>query len=175
PTTFASTSSRITNHADLPTINNELSITLKLNIASHGTDWTLVFRKAYTLSNTEKRMDVYVDGIWAGFTSVEQVLSQSVIFNDSPLYIGKDSFFNGITGQISNNCSSPTMTTATPLNNNYPKTTNGECSNGILAGSIVGSFVCGGLIFLAGNLFLRKYKKRNSYYDSGNQVVFTQQ
>ncbi|CAG8849365.1 21467_t:CDS:2, partial [Racocetra persica] len=66
----------------------------------HGTDWALVFRKAYTLSNTEKRMDVYVDGIWTGFLSVEQVLSQNVIFNGSPLYIGKDSFYNGITGQI---------------------------------------------------------------------------
>ena len=45
-------------------------------------------------------MDVYVDGKWIAFVSVPQIQGQSVVFNDAPLYIGNDTFYNGITGQI---------------------------------------------------------------------------
>ena len=54
----------------------------------------------YTLSDPEKRMDLYVDGKWNTFISIPLVQSQSIIFNDEPLYIGNDTTHNGITGQI---------------------------------------------------------------------------
>ena len=45
-------------------------------------------------------MDLYVDGKWIAFVSVPQIQGQSVVFNDAPLYIGNDTFYNGIAGQI---------------------------------------------------------------------------
>ncbi|CAJ0760438.1 7881_t:CDS:2, partial [Entrophospora sp. SA101] len=47
---------------------------------------------AYILSNIEKRMD----------SSIILVQNEFIIFNDAPLYIGNDTYCNGINGQISN-------------------------------------------------------------------------
>ncbi|CAG8586210.1 13191_t:CDS:2 [Dentiscutata erythropus] len=58
---------------------------------------------AYTLSDLEKRLDVYIDGEWVGHFPflVENVQSQKVTFNNGPLYIGK-AFTIGFDGEISN-------------------------------------------------------------------------
>ncbi|GES86027.1 glycosyltransferase family 39 protein [Rhizophagus clarus] len=58
------------------------------------------YHLAYTLSDTEKRLDFYIDGKWTGFQSIQP--TEQIIFNVAPLYIGNDTFYNGITGQISN-------------------------------------------------------------------------
>ncbi|CAI2166099.1 15811_t:CDS:10 [Funneliformis geosporum] len=139
---------RIINHSELPSVKDELSVTLKINIMAHNPSWATVFHKgglkrrtpslfltpntsharprytitdnytfgldmvadglllnrwyhmAYTLSDPEKRMDFYIDGIWAGFSSIMLVQVQNVIFNDAPLYIGNDLENDAITGQI---------------------------------------------------------------------------
>ncbi|PKC17372.1 hypothetical protein RhiirA5_346405 [Rhizophagus irregularis] len=57
------------------------------------------YHLAYTLSDSEKRLDFYLDGEWAGFHSIQPM--EQVIFNAGPLYIGND-LYTGITGQISN-------------------------------------------------------------------------
>ena len=62
---------------------------LKLNESYH---------LAYTLSDPEKRMDFYINGKWLGFSSI--ILTKNIIFNDAPLYIGSDTFYDGITGNI---------------------------------------------------------------------------
>ena len=36
---------RIINHSDLPSVNDELSITLKINIANYNPSWASVFHK----------------------------------------------------------------------------------------------------------------------------------
>ncbi|CAG8812993.1 22528_t:CDS:2, partial [Gigaspora rosea] len=56
---------------------------------------------AYTLSNIDKRMNFYIDGEWVRSFSITNIPDQSIIFNDSPLYIGRHSSWNGFTGQIS--------------------------------------------------------------------------
>ena len=58
------------------------------------------YHLAYTLSDPEKRLDFYINGKWAGFQSIPQVQTEQVVFNIGPLYIGNDTFFDGITGQI---------------------------------------------------------------------------
>ncbi|CAG8448000.1 28913_t:CDS:2 [Dentiscutata erythropus] len=57
---------------------------------------------AYTLSDSEKRVDFYIGGKWVGSFSIKNVQNQSIIFNDGPLYIGSHLVWNGFTGQISN-------------------------------------------------------------------------
>ncbi|KAF0424507.1 concanavalin A-like lectin/glucanase [Gigaspora margarita] len=57
---------------------------------------------AYTLSDSEKRMNFYIDGKWVGSYSIQRIQSQSIIFNDEPLYIGKHPIYHGLNGQISN-------------------------------------------------------------------------
>ncbi|RIB24088.1 hypothetical protein C2G38_737597 [Gigaspora rosea] len=57
---------------------------------------------AYTLSDPEKRLDIYVDGEWVGHYSIQDVKKQSVIFNDGPLYIGQAFSRDGFNGEISN-------------------------------------------------------------------------
>ncbi|CAG8734396.1 13860_t:CDS:2, partial [Funneliformis caledonium] len=42
---------------------------------------------AYTLSDLKKRLDIYIDGEWDGFYSIQDVKLEKVIFNDGPLYI----------------------------------------------------------------------------------------
>ena len=44
---------------------------------------------AYTLSDSKKRMNLYIDGKWVGSYSLTIIQNQSIIFNDGPLYIGK--------------------------------------------------------------------------------------
>ncbi|CAG8725084.1 12972_t:CDS:1, partial [Dentiscutata heterogama] len=55
---------------------------------------------AYTLSDSEKRLDVYVDGEWLGFYSIQDVKKQKVIFNDGPLHIGRAFSWGGFNGEI---------------------------------------------------------------------------
>ncbi|CAG8851986.1 8430_t:CDS:2, partial [Gigaspora margarita] len=42
---------RIISHAELPIVKNELSITLKIYLESHGTEWYTVFYKGRTENN----------------------------------------------------------------------------------------------------------------------------
>ncbi|CAG8790223.1 17512_t:CDS:2, partial [Dentiscutata erythropus] len=56
----------------------------------------------YTLSDPEKRLDIYVDGEWVGYYSIQDVKKQNVIFNDGPLYIGQAFSCDGFDGEISN-------------------------------------------------------------------------
>ena len=44
--------------------------------------------------------DIYIDNKWVGFSSIILVQNEFVIFNDAPLYIGNDTYYNGINGQI---------------------------------------------------------------------------
>jgi hypothetical protein len=58
------------------------------------------YHLAYTLSEPEKRLDFYIDGVWVAFSSITHVLTEQIVFNDSPLFIGTDGLYYGITGQI---------------------------------------------------------------------------
>ncbi|CAG8473770.1 concanavalin A-like lectin/glucanase domain-containing protein [Gigaspora rosea] len=143
PTIFTPEYNRVISHAELPVVKNELSITLKLYLESHGPGRERATRTpalwlrsgdsapcprfsitgdfdaginlnnygfllnrwyhiAYTLSNLDKRMNLYIDGKWVGSFSMTNIQGQSFIFNDSPLYIGRNFDWNGFTGQISN-------------------------------------------------------------------------
>jgi hypothetical protein len=53
----------------------------------------------YTLSDPEKRLDIYLDGEWVGFYCIEKVKTQRVLFNDKPLYIGCH-LSHGFNGEI---------------------------------------------------------------------------
>ncbi|KAF0536478.1 concanavalin A-like lectin/glucanase [Gigaspora margarita] len=57
---------------------------------------------AYTLPDPKKRLDIYIDGEWTGFFGIQEVKRQNIIFNDSPLYIGKGTFTNRFSGEICN-------------------------------------------------------------------------
>ncbi|CAI2170517.1 15504_t:CDS:2 [Funneliformis geosporum] len=59
------------------------------------------YHLTYTLSDSEKRLDLYIDSEWVGFYSIQDVKTQKVVFNDGPLYIGR-AFANGFNGVISN-------------------------------------------------------------------------
>ncbi|GBC05215.1 hypothetical protein RclHR1_00610027 [Rhizophagus clarus] len=142
---------RIFEHADLPSVKDKLSITLRLKINKHRSEYSAIFHKgaermdrtpalwltknksvlnprftgnwdrnagfaeigdgltlnkwyhiAYTLSDSEKRLDIYIDGEWIGFYSIPKVKDQRVIFNDGPLHIGRSHNCNGFIGEISN-------------------------------------------------------------------------
>jgi hypothetical protein len=54
----------------------------------------------YTLSDPEKRLDIYVNGEWIGFYSIPKVKEQRVIFNDGPLHIGYAYNSYGFIGEI---------------------------------------------------------------------------
>ena len=54
----------------------------------------------YTLSDSEKRLDVYIDGEWVGYYCIQNVKTQKIIFNDGPLYIGRAFSRNGFNGEI---------------------------------------------------------------------------
>ncbi|CAI2175258.1 8944_t:CDS:2 [Funneliformis geosporum] len=56
---------------------------------------------SYTLSDSEKRLDIYIDGEWFGYYGIQNVTTENVIFNEGPLYIGR-SFDNGFNGEICN-------------------------------------------------------------------------
>ncbi|RGB35669.1 concanavalin A-like lectin/glucanase domain-containing protein [Rhizophagus diaphanus] len=137
-------------HADLPAVKDKLSVTLRLKIHNHHSDWAAIFHKgrkyslrlclwlakdksgfnarfsgnwhhdagiyepdnglllnkwyhiAYTLSDPEKRLDIYIDGEWFEFYSILKVKEQKVIFNDGPLYVGRSFNWKGFNGEISN-------------------------------------------------------------------------
>ncbi|KAF0424502.1 concanavalin A-like lectin/glucanase [Gigaspora margarita] len=137
---------RVISHSELPVVIDELSITLKIYLASHAESFqvfckgkTLASRApdfyldgskqclafsitgildvdiylygygfllnrwyhiAYTFSNSDKRMNFYIDGKWVVSYSIQKIQSQSFIFNDEPLYIGKHPLWSGFTGQI---------------------------------------------------------------------------
>ncbi|PKK67152.1 hypothetical protein RhiirC2_867931 [Rhizophagus irregularis] len=57
---------------------------------------------AFTLSDPEKRLDIYVDGEWIGFYGIMSVKDQKVVFNDGPLLIGRAYNYHGFSGEISN-------------------------------------------------------------------------
>ncbi|CAH1767836.1 14457_t:CDS:2, partial [Entrophospora sp. SA101] len=124
--TLTPPTNRIINHNELPLVKDELSITLKINLMSHDVGWAAVFHKGrakytertpslwltpensalyprYTTNIEMSRgIDGILDGKWVGFSSIILVQNQFVIFNDAPLYIGNDTYYNGINGQISN-------------------------------------------------------------------------
>ncbi|CAG8577243.1 13691_t:CDS:2 [Funneliformis caledonium] len=150
PITLVERSQLVFEHADLPTVNDELSVTLRLKLHSHASSWAIIFHKgterfvrtptlelvpkksslharftgnwtndagiydfgngllldkwyhiAYTLSDSEKRLDIYIDGEWVGFYGIQNVKTENVVFNEGPLYIGR-SFDNGFNGEICN-------------------------------------------------------------------------
>ncbi|GBC04130.1 hypothetical protein RclHR1_05520018 [Rhizophagus clarus] len=156
-------------HAELPEVNDELSVSLRIKLRSHHSNWSTIFQKGrsvyflkimskltthgnnlgrdengslmrtpglflhannsklhprftgnwndnagiyalgdglllnkwyhitYTLSDPEKRMDIYIDGVWVAFYAIENVQLHKVNFNDKPLIIGW-----AIDGKISN-------------------------------------------------------------------------
>ena len=57
------------------------------------------YHLTYTLSDPEKRLDVYINGEWTEFYSIQKVKTQKVLFNDGPLHIGK-AFSDGFDGEI---------------------------------------------------------------------------
>ncbi|CAG8538434.1 9766_t:CDS:2 [Funneliformis caledonium] len=58
---------------------------------------------AYTLSDSEKRADLYVDSEWVGSYSIHKIKKQKIVFNDAPLYIGRSyNEADGFNGKISN-------------------------------------------------------------------------
>ena len=58
------------------------------------------YHVAYTLSDTEKRLDVYVDGEWRSLAAIVHVQSQQVIFNKGPLHIGRAYSWDSFSGEI---------------------------------------------------------------------------
>jgi hypothetical protein len=55
---------------------------------------------AYTISDPEKRMDIYIDGEWEGYFCIQNVKKEKVIFNDGPLHIGRSFNWRGFNGEI---------------------------------------------------------------------------
>ncbi|CAG8606939.1 6445_t:CDS:2 [Ambispora leptoticha] len=127
-------------HAELPEVTNELSVSLRLNILYYNPAWACErsedrtpslwlapkdsapdaqfsttdcinthsignglslnrwYHLVYTLSEPEKQLDFYIDGKWVEFAHIQQ----NIKFNNGPLCIGNDRFFDGITGLIGN-------------------------------------------------------------------------
>ena len=46
PISFGERDQRVFKHSELPTVNNKLSVTLRLKIRSHGSSWAAIFRKS---------------------------------------------------------------------------------------------------------------------------------
>ena len=55
---------------------------------------------AYSVSDTEKRLEVYVNGEWRAFAAIVNVRTEQVIFNEGPLYIGRDYSWDSFIGEI---------------------------------------------------------------------------
>ncbi|GBB87309.1 hypothetical protein RclHR1_13740004 [Rhizophagus clarus] len=152
PISLTEKDQRVFEHADLPSVNGKVSITLRLKVIKHQSHWATIFHKgteplirtpllqltpnksalhprftgnwssdvgihdtndgllldkwyhiAYTLSDPEKRLDVYLDGEWIRFYGISFVKEQKVIFNDAPLRIGCASHgHRGFNGEIGN-------------------------------------------------------------------------
>jgi hypothetical protein len=45
PISFSFTDGRTINHSELPFVRDELSVTLKIYLTNHGTDWATIFYK----------------------------------------------------------------------------------------------------------------------------------
>ncbi|CAG8659320.1 uncharacterized protein OCT59_004106 [Rhizophagus irregularis] len=141
PRMFNCGSGLVVQHAELPEVDDELSVSLRIKLKSHHTGWGTVFRKGgdesqgnfertpglfldanisklyprftghwndnvglseigdglllnkwshitYTLSDPEKRMDIYINGVWIAFYAIENVQMHRVKFNDKQLHIG---------------------------------------------------------------------------------------
>ncbi|CAG8758305.1 13312_t:CDS:2, partial [Gigaspora margarita] len=123
PTAFIPEFNKVISHDELPVVKNELSITLKLYLESHGPDWYAVFYKGRAKYSRTPSLwlrsgdsapcprfsvtgifDVgfdMSDGEWVGSFSITHIQGQSIIFNDDPLYIGRNFGWCGFTGQIS--------------------------------------------------------------------------
>nr|CAG8507839.1 9514_t:CDS:2 [Entrophospora candida] len=153
PISLTASENKIVQHADLPTVKDELSVTLHLKVKSINSSWACIFLKgtehfirtpslwllpnrttmhprfsgnwnhdagigetdtqlslnkwhhiSYTLSDSEKRLDLYIDCLWVGYYVIQNVQTQKVVFNTGPLHIGiaYDGKLTGITGEISN-------------------------------------------------------------------------
>ncbi|CAG8740883.1 7453_t:CDS:2 [Dentiscutata erythropus] len=148
PVSFGDQEQKVAQHVDLPVVKNELSITLRISLKKHSSDWASIFHKGtenlirtpglwftphksalharftgnwnenvgigelnglllqqwyhitYTLSDPKKRLDIYINGEWSGYFSIQDVRKQNVIFNDGPMYIGKSPFWNGFNAEI---------------------------------------------------------------------------
>ncbi|CAJ0759769.1 3371_t:CDS:2 [Entrophospora sp. SA101] len=163
PIPLAASENKIVQHDDLPTVTDELSVTLRLKVKSIGSasflkckltlfklnkihaplgtehyirtpslwlcpnkttmharfsgNWNrnvgigetatqLSLNKwhhiSYTLSDLEKRLDLYIDCSWVGYYGIQNVQTQNVLFNTGPLHIGLayDGKLTGITGEI---------------------------------------------------------------------------
>ncbi|RUS34196.1 hypothetical protein BC938DRAFT_481997, partial [Jimgerdemannia flammicorona] len=59
------------------------------------------YHLAYTLSRSERRMDIYINGISAGFKTVSDVYSH-ILFNDEPFFIGSDEYHPSAICEIRN-------------------------------------------------------------------------
>ncbi|CAG8585764.1 2715_t:CDS:2 [Ambispora leptoticha] len=183
PINFSAKDSKVIQHAELPVVTDELSVTLRLNLLSKNSNWSSVFHKgvtdiertpslwmtpnnsaphvrfslndnwnagidsldgglslnqwyhlAYTLSEPQKRLDFYIDGKWAGFQSFQQVQTEQLLFNNGPLRIGTDTFWDGIVGQISNFryynwCLSADEVTSVYTNSPFIQTSTNSTSN----------------------------------------------
>ncbi|CAB4423285.1 unnamed protein product [Rhizophagus irregularis] len=73
-----------------------------INSLGNGFSLNKWYHIAYTLSDPEKRLDIYVDGEWIGFYGIMSVKDQKVVFNDGPLLIGRAYNYHGFSGEISN-------------------------------------------------------------------------
>ncbi|KAF0424503.1 concanavalin A-like lectin/glucanase [Gigaspora margarita] len=120
---------------------------------------------AYTLSDSDKRMNFYIDGKWIGSYSILMVQSQSVIFNDEPLYVGKHPLFDGFKGQISNfryyNFRLSHDEVLMDYSGEDPTKSIEEYPNEFFAGLGVGFFL--GMITLAGGFFIHRIISRRNY------------
>ncbi|KAF0562325.1 concanavalin A-like lectin/glucanase [Gigaspora margarita] len=111
------TNKKIIQHDELPSVKNELSVTLQLNLKKHDSNWINIFHKgentnrtpalclelskwyhiAYTLSEPQNRMEVYKNGKLVGYTDVKDIK-----FNEFPLKIGHSDGYTDFQGQMSN-------------------------------------------------------------------------
>ncbi|CAB4485110.1 unnamed protein product [Rhizophagus irregularis] len=101
-------------HVELPEVDDELSVTLRIKLKSHYSDWATIFRKGggnererlvrtpglflhannsklhprFTGNWNDNRMDIFINGVWTAFYAIENVQMHRVIFNDKQLDIG---------------------------------------------------------------------------------------
>ncbi|CAG8469997.1 7949_t:CDS:2 [Gigaspora rosea] len=125
---------------------------------------------AHTVSDSDKRMNFYINGKWMGSYSIQNIQSQSVIFNDEPLYIGKNP---GVNGKISNfryyNFRLSHNEVLMDYSGEYPtKSFVNECPNKLFDGLGVGFFL--GMIALAGGFFVHRIISRRKYQTIHNPI-----
>ncbi|CAG8826557.1 29277_t:CDS:2, partial [Racocetra persica] len=112
PVMFTSEYNQVISHSALPVVKDELSITLKIKVLSHGSSW-YNGSQPYTLKPSDSApylglsitgnsdTGISMDGY--GFLlnrCLQNIQLQSIIFNDGPLYIGKHLNRDGFTGEI---------------------------------------------------------------------------